>query len=413
MGFIDKWVGRVIRLTDGAFWKGVFGLGTTSGETVTYETALQSDAVWANTTLISDTVGTLSCNVYGPDGVTEDRENPLYELLHYLPNMDDTAPDFWSQVALCLCLDGNFFAEIKKNGKGEIVALNPLPPLSVDVQRNARNDRVYEVVENGSKRKIREENMFHVRGKTLPGVDRGLSPIEYARNTVGNALAAEKAVGRLMKSGLMASLIVSSDQILKPEQRKQIGEVFAQFAGADKAGGVLPLEGGMKPYQMNTNPKDAQFLETRQYVVEQVCRVYGVPPVMVGGNNATAWGSGIEQLILQFVKACIRPMLKRIEHAIYRDLLTPEQRKTVKVKFNIDDLLRGDSAARAEFLTKLVNSGIYHVDEARAYEGKPPTAGGDKSIVNGTMQRLDQIGTAANHNAAAPAAPSPAASPAA
>ncbi|HWJ89084.1 MAG TPA: phage portal protein [Pelagibacterium sp.] len=410
MGFIDKWVGRVIRLTDGAFWKGFFGFGTTSGEKVTYETALQSEAVWACTTLISDTVGTLSCVVYGADGVTEDRDSPLFELLHYLPNMDDTAPDFWSQVALCVCLDGNFFAEIKRNGSGAIVALNPHAPLAVDVQRNSRNERVYEVTEDGgTKRRISEKNMFHVRGKTLPGCDRGLSPIEYAKNTVGNALAGEKAVGRMMKSGLMASLIVSSDQILNPEQRKQIGDVFAQFAGADKAGGVLPLEGGMKPYPMSINPKDAQLLESRQYIVEQICRVYGIPPVMVGGNNATAWGSGIEQLILQFTKTCMRPMLKRIEYAIYRDLLTPEQRKTVKVKFNMEDLLRGDSAARAEFLTKLVNSGIYHVDEARAYEGKPPTAGGDKSIVNGTMQRLDQIGVAANQNTAAPAPARPAA----
>lgn len=408
MGFIDKWVGRVIRLTDSAFWKGFFGLGTTSGEVVTYETALQSDAIWACTTLIADTVGTLSCIVYKADGVTEDRGSDLFDLLHYLPNLDDTAPDFWSQAALCVCLDGNFFAEIKRNGQ-RLVALNPLPPLAVEVLRNSRNERVYEVTEGGTKRRISEKNMFHVRGKTLPGCDRGLSPIEYAKNTVGNALAGEKAVGRMMKSGLMASLIVSSDQILKPEQRKQIGDVFAQFAGADKAGGVLPLEGGMKPYPMSINPKDAQLLESRQYIVEQICRVYGIPPVMVGGNNATAWGSGIEQLILQFVKTCMRPMLKRFEYAIYRDLLTDEQRKSVKVKFNMEDLLRGDSAARAEFLTKLVNSGIYHVDEARAYEGKPPTAGGDKSIVNGTMQRLDQIGTLpepapAPTNAAAPAA---------
>lgn len=404
MGFIDKWVGRAIRLTDGAFWKGFFGLGTTSGETVTYETALQSEAVWACTTLISDTVGTLSCIVYGADGVSEARDSELFELLHYLPNMDDTAPDFWSQAALCVCLDGNFFAEIKRSGN-RIVALNPLPPLSVDVQRNSRNERVYEVTESGTKRKISEKNMFHVRGKTLPGCDRGLSPIEYARNTVGNALAGEKAVGRMMKSGLMASLIVSSDQILKPEQRRQIADVFEQFSGADKAGGVLPLEGGMKPYPMSINPKDAQLLESRQYIVEQVCRVYGIPPVMVGGNNATAWGSGIEQLILQFTKTCMRPMLKRIEYAIYRDLLTDEQRKTLKVKFNMEDLLRGDSAARAEFLTKLVNSGIYHVNDARAYEGKPPTDGGDKSIVNGTMQRLDLIGMQpANQNTAPPAA---------
>lgn len=111
MGFIDRWVGKPIKLTDGEFWRGFFGLGTTSGETVNYEKALELDAVWACVNLVANSVKTLPCNVFKDDGVTIDRENVLYELLHDMPNLDDTASDFWAMVAMCLCLDGNFFAE--------------------------------------------------------------------------------------------------------------------------------------------------------------------------------------------------------------------------------------------------------------------------------------------------------------
>ncbi|WP_421365938.1 phage portal protein [Agrobacterium tumefaciens] len=258
MGFFERWVGRPIKLTDGEFWRGFFGLGTTSGETVTIESALSLDAVWACVNLVQNAAGTLPCIVYGEDGVTVDKNAPLYELLHDMPNMDDTAPEFWSMAAMCLLLDGNFFAEKKMNGE-RLVALNPLHPLSVDVCRSkdGRNTRYYEVTEDGKKRRVPEGKMFHVRGVRLPGCDRGMSPIGVVRNTVGSALAGEKVAGR-------------------------------------------------------------------------------------------------------------------IEAAIYRDLLDAKTRKTTKVKFNMEELLRGDSTARAEFLSKMVTNGIYLVDEARSYEDKAP-----------------------------------------
>lgn len=414
MGLLS-WVGRPFGLVTGP-WRAYFGTGTTSGETVTYDKAMQLDAVWACVNLIANAVTSVSCQVYKNDGVTIDEGSQLYELLHDMPNIDDTAEDFWTMVALCLCLDGNFFAE--KKMRGDIVSsLIPLDPLCVDVCRDDRNRRYYNVTEqlgNGKKggvRKVSAENMLHIRSIILPGCDRGLSPIGAERNVIGNALAGEKTAGKMFKNGLLSSLLVSSDQILKPEQRKQIADTLTQFAGADKAGGVTVLEAGFKPYPLSINPRDAQMLESRQYSVEQICRIFGVPPVMIGhaANGTTTWGSGIEQLILQFTKTCLTPMLKRIEGAIKRDLLTPQTRKTTLVRFNMEALLRGDSQARADFLSKMVTNGIYHVDEARAYENKAPTKGGDRSIVNGTMTPLDKLGeapvapVAANNNA--PVAP--------
>jgi len=411
MGFFDRWAGRPIKLTDGAFWRGFFGLGTTSGENVNYDTALALDSVWACVNLIANSVKTLPCQVYGEDGVTIDKDSDLYALLHDMPNMDDTAPDFWAMAAMCLCLDGNFFAEKKFIGK-RLIALNPLHPLSVEVGRNDRNERYYEVTEDGKKRKIPEKNMFHVRGAVLPGSDRGLSPIGLERNTIGNTLAAEKTAGKMFAGGLQAAGILSSDQVLTKDQREQLGSILQQFAGSDRAGKIAVLEAGLTYQQLTVNPQDAQMLETRQFNVEQICRIFGVPPVMIGhaANGTTTWGSGIEQLILQFTKTCLTPMLRSIEAAIRRDLMDANTRKTTSVKFSMEGLLRGDSGSRAEFLSKMVGAGIYTVNEARSYEDKAKIEGGDQSIVNGTMQPLAKVGEAkpANLNVAT-TAPKPAA----
>lgn len=403
MGLLDRWFSKTIDLnaSSAPFWRGFFGASTTSGEVVTIDTAMQLDAVWACINLISNAAGTLPCVVYGEDGVTPAKDDGLYGILHDLPNLDDTSPEFWTMVAFCLCLDGNFFAEIKRSGD-RIVALNPLHPLATEVKRDDRNNRYYEFNEAYARgkatgiRRISEKNMFHVRGQLMPGCDRGLSPIGMERNVLGNAMAGEKTAGKMFKNGLMSSLIVSSDQILKADQRKQIADTLTQFAGAEKAGGVTVLEAGFKPYAMSIKPSDAQMLESRQYSVEQICRIFGVPPVMIGhaANGTTTWGSGIEQLILQFYKTCLLPMVGRVEAAIYRDLLTPAQRKVRTIKFNFDKFLEGDSVARANFLTKMSDSGIYTKDEARGYENKPPIPGGSHAIVNGTMQRLDMIGEA-------------------
>lgn len=401
MAWWNNWIGKPIDLnaSSAPFWRGFFGASTTSGEVVTYEKALGLDAFWACASLIQDAIGTLPCVLYDASGVKAATDSDLYGLLHDLPNADDTASEFWSMVALCLCTDGNFFAEKKYVGE-KLVALNPLNPLAVEIKRDDRNNRYYEYNESygvGKKtgiRKIAENKMFHVRGKRMPECDRGISPVYLLRNVLGSAMAGDKAGAKVYKGGLISTTLLSSDQILKPEQRTQLAASLKGVVGAENAGGVAVLEAGLTPHTISVKPVDAQMLESRQYSVEQVCRIFGVPPVMIGhaANGTTTWGSGIEQLILQFSKTCLRPMLQRIEDAIYRDILTPEQRKKFSVKFNMDAFLEGDSAARAEFLSKMSGAGLYLINEARKKENLPPIAGGEYAIVNGTMTRLDKLG---------------------
>lgn len=406
MGFFDTWFGRTIKLTDGSFWRGFFGLGTTSGKTVNYDTALALDTVWACVNLRANMLGTLPCMVYEKDGYTVADTHELYDLLHYLPNLDETASDFWKMCSMSLDLDGNFFAEKRMNG-GRLTALNPLHPLSVEVKRNERNDRYYEVTEDGKKRRIPENRMLHVRSTVLPGCDRGLSPIGVVRNTIGNAIAAEETAGKMFANGMQASGFLQSDQVLKADQRKQVSDMIQQYSGSDRAGKVMVLEAGLKYNQLSINPEDAQMLETRQFSVEQICRIFGVPPVMIGhaANGTTAWGSGIEQLILQFTKSGLRPMLKSIESAIYRDLLDAVGRRAYKVEFNLEGLLRGDSAARAEFYSKMVQNGIYTRNHARKLENLPPVDGADELTAQTNLAPLSQLASspAERRNQPAPA----------
>lgn len=393
MGFIDTWRGRVITLADAGFWRGFFGGDTTSGEVVNFDKALSLDAVWACINLKADTCSTLPCMVYEGDQGKVAKDHILYELLHEQPNLDDTAPEFWWMCVLSLMLDGNFFAEKKMSGE-RLVLLQPLHPLSVKVKRDNRNVRFYEVTEDGKVRKVAANRMFHVRGPVVPGCDRGLSPIGVLRNTIGNALAAEKTAGRFFANGLQTSGSLSSDGVLKPDQRTQIRDMISQFSGSDKAGKILVLEAGLKFQSLSINPEDAQMLETRQFSVEQICRIFGIPPVMIGhaANGTTTWGSGIEQLILQFVKSSLRPTLKRIEAAIRRDLMTIEERKTLTVKFNLEGLLRGDSAARAAFYSTMVQNGIYDRNFVRGLENQPPRPEANALTAQTNLAPLGMLG---------------------
>jgi HK97 family phage portal protein len=407
MGLWEQWGGKTIRLTDGSFWKGFFGFGTHAGKTVNTHTVLNLDAAWACVKLVSETVGTLPCVVYKADGATVDKAHALYELVHDAPNINNTAVEFWEAVALSLLLHGNAYAEKKYIGD-RLVALDLLHPLCVAVDRNTRNERVYTVTEDGKTRKIAAGRMFHVRGMGFGG-DLGMSPIAFGRQTFSSAIAAEETAGKMFANGMQVSGVLTSDQVLKPEQRKQLGETLQQFAGSDRAGKVAVLEAGLKYQQLSINPQDAQMLETRRFSVEQICRWFGVPPVMIGHAAAgvTTWGSGVEQIILQFTKTSLRPLLRRIEAAIRRDLMTPEDRKAIKIEFNMEGLLRGDSKTRAEFLAQMVDHGLYTPNEGRAYENKEPLEGGNDLLVNSTMfpLRLIEKRMAVSVNAPAPAPP--------
>ena len=365
-----------------------------AGKTVTVDTALQLSAAWACVRLIAQTWGTLPVEVkiWDGKGSAATRDHPLYALLHDAPNADMTAPEFWSAMGVCLMTWGNAYAEIDRTFGGRVVALTPLNPALVRPVRLKSGAIVYRYSDPKGQRDIPEEDVLHIKGLSADGL-LGMSPITQARNSLGLAMAAEETAGKLFSNGMRTTGHYVSPTFLTPEQRKQAAEMMEAYRGAENAGKRPVLEGGWKFEQASLNPDDAELLASRSFSVEEICRWYGVPPFMVGHTSkSTSWGSGLEQQMLAFHTLTLRPILKNAEQAIRRRLLAPGERGKVEIDFNVEGLLRADSAGRAAFLKVMVTCGIMTPNEARAKEGLPPLPGGDSLITQSNQLPLDRLG---------------------
>lgn len=348
-------------------------------------------AAWACVNLLAGTIASLPLMVYRtrPDGTREQaRDHPLFRVLHYAPNADQTAINFWEFVCASLELRGNSYAEIERGARGQIVALHPIRPEIVKVKRNDRGSLTYKW-DDGSKRYERgQEDIFHVRGfggNPLGGV----STISACANTFGANGALESAAANVFANGVRPSGILSTDKTMTPEQRQLAEELLAKkFAGAMNAGRPMLLDNGVKWDQLTINPEDAQMLESRRFGVEEICRIFGVPPHMVGHTeNNTSWGTGIEQQTLGFQKYTLRRRLEWIEQAIGQQLLTAEDISTgIIAEFNLEGLLRGDSKGRAEVNEIYLRNKVLTINEVRAQDNLPPQPWGDRPW--GQMQDL-------------------------
>lgn len=391
-----------------AVWQAAFGrralqdgiqpqppMVSASGKTVTPGGALEVAAVWSCVRLLSETIATMPLMLYRSDADGTRRlatDQALYGLLHDAPSYDFTAVEFWEGVALGLCLRGNAFARKEFMGN-RLVALTPMRSDLMTVDRNSKGERIYRYHDPAGLKSYRESEIFHVRGFGGAG-DVGLSVIEFARQSIGQALAADSYAGSLYRNGLRASAVLTVDgnHTLTPEQREQVREnIVAPFVGSDQAGGVMVLEGGFKLNQFSMTLDDAQFVENRGLNVEEICRWFRVPPWMIGHTGKDSnWGTGLEQQLLAFLTFSLRPYLARIEQAISRSLLTPVERLTLKPEFKVEGLLRTDSAARAGFYTVMVQNGIMTRNEVRRLENLPPLDGGDALTVQSQNVPLGQ-----------------------
>ncbi|WP_186137957.1 phage portal protein [Burkholderia gladioli] len=392
-----RWLGVPISLTDGSFWAAFSGLGTSSGETVTVNSALQLSAAWACVRLIAETIATLPLNLYqrASNGTrTVATSHPLYAVLHAQPNADNTAVEFWEVIVACMLLWGNGFARKLRSGT-TIIGLELLLPDRMQVKRLTTGVLQYTYSElDGTSSVMTEDDVLHFRGFSLNGW-MGLSVISYAREVFGNATAANKTSSSVFRNGLRPSGVLSTDQVLQKGKREEIRESLAeQFGGAMQAGKTMVLEAGMKYQAITMNPGDVQLLETKSFNIEEICRWYRVPPFMVGhSEKSTSWGTGIEQQMIGFLTFSLRPWLARIEQTIKKGCLTPVERLTYYPEFAVEGLLRADSAGRAAFYSQMVNNGIYTRDECRAKENMVPMGGNaDVLTVQSALLPIDKLG---------------------
>ncbi|WP_211109373.1 phage portal protein [Azospirillum tabaci] len=391
-GFVRK----ALSLTDPTGWAPQ-GAASHAGEVVTETSALALSAVWACTNLLAGTIASLPLMVYRTNA-NGDREvakdHPLYRVLHDSPNADQTAVDFWEYAVSGMELWGNAYAPISRAG-GRVVALTPIKPSIMTVDRSASGELRYRWSEDGKTHEVMQRDMLHIRGFGGSPLG-GHSTLAFGRHTFGLATAIDRAAGKMFENGMRPSMALTFDKFLTDEQRK-IAEtsLTEKYIGAVNTGRPFINEGGSKLEAITIKPEDAQMLQSRGFSVEEICRFFGVPPFMVGHTEkSTSWGTGLEQQTLGFQKFTLRRRLKRIEQAIEKQLLTPQDRAAgITVEFNLEGLLRGDSAARAQFYGVMLDKGVMVINEVRALENLPPVEGGDVPRMQMQNVPITQAGT--------------------
>jgi HK97 family phage portal protein len=394
------WVVGNLRLVDPRLYEALGQAPSHSGHNVTVDTAMQLSAVWSCVRLISETIATLPLPVYRLDASGRKipaNDHPLYPVLHDQPNWDMTAAEFWECMVACMCLWGNAYARKTYTPMGKLTALDPLRPDWMKPKRNKSGGvfyRYFDPAEKDGYRDFSGEQILHLKGFGTNGLE-GMSPIGYARHSLGNAMAVEESVGTTFKNMARPAGILSTDQILtKAQQDLYLGGLAEKFSGAINAGKIMPLMAGFKFQAISMNPEDAQMLQTRAFAVEEICRWFRVPPFMIGHTEkVTSWGTGLEQQMIGFLTFALRPYLTRIEQAIRKSLISPLEWGKVSAEFNLEGLLRADSHGRAEFYAAMVTNGIYTRNEVRAKENMAPLAGGDRLTVQVNNTFLDLLGT--------------------
>ena len=376
---------------------------SSSGKRVNERTAMQTSAVYACVRVISESVASLPLHVYkyNSDGGKEKAiEHPLYRLLHDEPNGEMTAYSFFEVALTHLLLWGNFYAQIIRNGKGELLGLYPLMPDRMRVDRDEDRHLYYEYtlstddpVENKSQTVILQpEDVLHIPGLSFDGLV-GYSPIAMAKQSIGLSIAAEEFGSKFYANSAVPSGILEHPGILK-DPAKVRDSWMSTFGGSANSNKVAVLEKGMKYTPISINPSEAQFLDTRKFQIVEICRIFRVPPHMIASLEGATF-SNIEQQSLEYVQYTLRPWLTRLEQAMFRRLFTEEEKKTYFIKFNVDGLLRGDYQSRMNGYATARQNGWMSANDIRELENLdriPAELGGDLYLINGNMTKLEDAG---------------------
>ena len=385
----------------GGGWSFLFG-GTTSGKAVNERTAMQTSAVYACVRILAESVAGLPLHVYertANGSKSTKPSHPLYQLLHDEPNREMTSFVFRETLMSHLLLWGNAYAQIIRDGRGFPIALYPLLPDRMAVDRNESGELVYTYQSDKGQVKLRRENVLHIPGLGFDGLI-GYSPIAMAKNAVGLALATEDYGAAFFANGANPGGVLEHPGVIKPEQADRLRESWqSQFGGAN-AHKVAVLEEGLKFHQMSIPPEQAQFLETRKFQINEIARIFRVPPHMVGDLEKSSF-SNIEQQSLEFVKYTLDPWVIRWEQSLQQALILPSEKATIFIKFNLDGLLRGDYQSRMQGYSTGIQNGFMSVNDVRGLEDMnllTAEEGGDLHFVNGNMVKLADVGAAYKPN---------------
>ena len=383
---------------------------STSGKRVNERSAMQMTAVYSCVRILSEAVASLPLHFYKYEesgSKVKAIEHPLYRLLHDEPNPEMTSFVFRETLMTHLLLWGNAYAQVIRNGKGEVIALYPLMPDRMKVDRDEHGALYYEYqvssgdapTTRGGTVKLTPDEVMHIPGLGFDGLV-GYSPIAMAKNAIGLAIAAEEYGSKFYANGAAPSGVLEHPGTLKDPSK--VRDSWSQtFGGSANSHKVAVLEEGMKYTPISISPNEAQFLETRKFQIDEIARIFRVPPHMVGDLEKSSF-SNIEQQSLEFVKYTLDPWVSRWEQNMRRSLLSEEEKKTYFIKFNVDGLLRGDYQSRMNGYATARQNGWMSANDIRELENLdriPAELGGDLYLINGNMTKLEDAGIfASNQN---------------
>ena len=363
--------------------------GSTSGKVVTERSAMQMTAVYSCVRILAEAVAGLPIHLYRykEDGSKEKAlDHPLYLLLHDEPNPEMSSFVFRETLMTHLLLWGNAYAQIIRNGKGEVIALYPLMPNKMSVDRDEKGQLYYTYQRSseeaptmkGSTVILSPYEVLHIPGLGFDGLV-GYSPIAMAKNAIGMAIACEEYGAKFFANGAAPGGVLEHPGTVKDPQR--IRESWqSTFGGSANSNKIAVLEEGMKYTPISISPEQAQFLETRKFQINEIARIFRVPPHMVGDLEKSSF-SNIEQQSLEFVKYTLDPWVIRWEQSLSRSLLLPEEKSQYFIKFNLEGLLRGDYQSRMNGYATARQNGWMSANDIRELENLdriPAEGGGDR-----------------------------------
>ena len=377
---------------------------TTSGKPVNERTAMQTTAVYACVRILAEAIASLPLHVYeyqDDGGKKLVHDHPLYYLLHDEPNPEMTSFVFRETLMSHLLIWGNAYAQIIRDGAGRVLGLYPLLPDKMEVQRDDNGNIYYVYSRNSDENpmfkeygniKLKAEDVLHIPGLGFDGLI-GYSPIAMAKNAVGMTLACEEYGASFFANGANPGGVLEHPGVLKDPSK--VRESWnSVYRGVNNAHKIAVLEEGMKYQQIGIPPEEAQFLETRKFQINEIARLYRIPPHMVGDLDKSSF-SNIEQQSLEFVKYTLDPWVIRWEQSLQRSLLLPGEKGKYFIKLNVDGLLRGDYQSRMNGYAVGRQNGWFSANDIREMEDMnpiPDEEGGNLYLINGAMTKLADAG---------------------
>ncbi|WRO20995.1 phage portal protein [Metallumcola ferriviriculae] len=369
----------------------------TSGKAVNERTAMQTTAVYACVRILAETIASLPLHIYKHTDSGKEKAvgHNLYYKLHDEPNPEMTSFVFRETLMSHLLLWGNAYAQIIRDGRGNILSLFPLLPDKMTVNRTSKGELYYQYQTETGTAILRSEEVLHIPGLGFDGLV-GYSPIAMAKNAIGMAIATEEYGAKFFANGASPGGVLEHPGVVKDPAkiRESWNTVYQGSANAHR---IAVLEEGMKFQSIGIPPEQAQFLETRKFQTEEICRIFRVPPHLVASLDKATF-SNIEHQSISFVVHTIRPWLVRIEQSINKALFSKAEKGKYFAAFLVEGLLRGDYTSRMQGYAVGIQNGFLSPNDVRALENMNAIEHGDVYAMNGNMLKLEDVGAYANKN---------------